>query len=98
VNDRALDALQSARTALRRPVAVLSAYRSPIHNARVGGAPRSRHLFGDAFDIRRSGHNDRLLYDALVEAGFTGFGFYQTFIHADLGRPRQWGQKWDSLI
>ena len=32
-----------------------SAYRSPGHNARVGGAKNSRHMRGDAFDIDTSG-------------------------------------------
>ncbi len=31
---------------------IASAYRDPVHNKAVGGAPRSRHLFGDAADIR----------------------------------------------
>jgi hypothetical protein len=29
-----------------------SAYRNPAHNAAVGGAPASRHLFGDAVDLQ----------------------------------------------
>lgn len=29
-----------------------SSYRDPIHNQQVGGAKRSRHLFGDAADVR----------------------------------------------
>mgnify|MGYP003667875523 CR=1 FL=1 len=28
-----------------------------------------------------------------IAVGFKGFGYYQTFLHVDLGRPRFWGQK-----
>lgn len=53
-----------------RPLRIVSGYRDPAHNARVGGARASRHLFGDAADIP-AGY-------ATVEqaraAGFTGIG------------------------
>lgn len=32
-------------------ISVLSAYRTPRHNRTVGGAPRSRHIYGDAADV-----------------------------------------------
>ncbi len=36
-------------------------FRSPTHNARVGGAARSRHMWGEAFDFRvTQGDSDRL--------------------------------------
>ena len=84
-----MDALQSARSALERPVRILSAHRCSLHNARVGGAPRSQHL-RLAVDISLHGHDRHALHAALREAGFTGFGFYSTFIHADLGPRRSW--------
>ena len=34
------------------PREINSSYRDPIHNQKVGGAKRSRHLFGDAADVR----------------------------------------------
>lgn len=34
------------------PTAVVSAYRDPLHNAKVGGARNSQHLYGNAADIR----------------------------------------------
>ncbi|NIQ13398.1 MAG: hypothetical protein GTO02_03000 [Candidatus Dadabacteria bacterium] len=37
--------------ALVGPLKVNSAYRSPEHNARVGGTPHSKHVYGKAFDI-----------------------------------------------
>lgn len=44
-----IDALRHAYGAART---INSAYRDPIRNASVGGATRSRHMFGDAADLR----------------------------------------------
>lgn len=86
-----MTALQTARTSVGKPFKINSAYRSVSDNARVGGARRSRHLIGTAVDISLEGHDKDELYEALKEAGFKGFGFYNTFIHADLGPERSWG-------
>ncbi len=34
------------------PTTIISGYRDPAHNRRVGGAPRSRHPLGDGCDVR----------------------------------------------
>ena len=39
-------------TALAEPVTITSAYRTPAHNAKAGGAKFSQHLYGRAADIR----------------------------------------------
>ena len=83
-----------ARHEVGRPFQILSAHRCSLHNARIGGAPLSQHL-RLAADISLRGHNKQTLLRACRRAGFTGFGFYSTFLHIDLGRPRHWfgGQK-----
>jgi GH25 family lysozyme M1 (1,4-beta-N-acetylmuramidase) len=43
--------LERYRRAIGGAVTVVSAYRDPDHNRRVGGASRSQHLFGNAVDI-----------------------------------------------
>lgn len=88
-----LDKLQAMRTALG-PLHILSAYRCPLHNARVGGAPLSAHKFGKAVDISLSGLDKFALLDEAQRAGFSGFGFYGTFLHVDIGAPRSWGKPW----
>ncbi|MEQ8251588.1 MAG: D-Ala-D-Ala carboxypeptidase family metallohydrolase [Oceanibaculum nanhaiense] len=88
----ALDRLQWARSELGRPMVITSAYRDPVHNARVGGAPLSRHKAGDAFDISLRGHQRWALLAACEAAGFNGFGFYSTFLHVDCGPARRWGR------
>ncbi len=87
----AIEALERARVSVGLPFQINSAYRSRLHNAAVGGAPRSRHKMGDAFDIALNGHNKDELVAACVAAGFTGFGLtYKTFLHVDCGRARTW--------
>lgn len=66
-----------------KPLRIVSGYRDPAHNRRVGGASRSRHLFGDAADIP-AGY-------ATVEqaraAGFRGIGRRGPWaVHVDM-RP-----------
>jgi zinc D-Ala-D-Ala carboxypeptidase len=93
VDDTALDALQRLRDDLGRPLIVVSAYRSPSHNRKVGGAQFSKHMEGHAFDIRMDNHNPYEFELAAKNAGFRGFGYYPKsgFMHIDMGPPRTWG-------
>jgi zinc D-Ala-D-Ala carboxypeptidase len=96
VNEHAMDRLQALRDALGKPLIVNSAYRSPEHNRKVGGAKNSRHMQGDAFDISMSNHDPHRFEQAARAAGFTGYGFYRAsdFMHIDLGPVRDWGARW----
>lgn len=91
-----LGLLEELREKIGRPLTINCAYRSALHNARVGGAPMSEHKFGRAADIRcaKSERMDLLL--AARAVGFTGLGFYDTFLHVDIGSKRTWGTAWDS--
>lgn len=93
INEVALDRLQALRDQLGVPLIVHSAYRSPDYNRRVGGAKRSMHLQGAAFDISMANHDPESFEAAARAVGFTGFGFYprQNFMHVDIGRARTWG-------
>jgi uncharacterized protein YcbK (DUF882 family) len=87
----AMDRLQSAREIYDQSMLITSAYRDPIHNAKVGGAPMSMHKRGIAFDIALQRRPKQPLIRALEIAGFTGLGLsYRTFVHADCGRKRSW--------
>lgn len=43
--------LELYRQRLGRPVRIVSGYRCPVHNSRVGGATASQHLYGAAADV-----------------------------------------------
>ena len=89
IQDEAIDKLQRLRDILQRPVIINSAARCPIHNAHVGGAPKSQHRAtknspSTAFDISLQGLNKDAILSAGKLAGFKGFGInYNTFVHVD---------------
>jgi hypothetical protein len=97
-----LDALQRTRTNVGQAIKLNSGHRCILHNARVGGAPRSMHKL-IAFDLALKGHDPKKLLIAARDAGFRGFGFYRTFLHVDMGRKRHWITKggaktWNGLL
>jgi len=92
IHEETLDKMQALRIAYGKPLFVTSWYRDPVHNAKVGGSKNSMHLKGQAVDISNKGHDCKALYKAAKAAGFTGFGFYNTFLHVDTGRARTWGK------
>lgn len=94
---RLRDTLDTIRRAWNAPLHILSGYRSPEHNARVGGAKASQHMAGTAADIEPMGpHDDARALHALIlglyNAGqlphLGGLGEYNTFVHVDV-RPRK---------
>ena len=90
----AMHTLQKLRDVLGRAMIINSAYRDPAHNASVGGSPNSTHKQGIAFDISLRGHDKVRLARLAKQVGFTGFGYYNTFLHVDTGRQRFWGKPW----
>lgn len=92
----AMDKLQALRSRLGKPLIVLSAGRDKAWNATVGGASKSQHLAGKAFDISMANHDVEAFVEAAKACGFTGIGYYraQNFVHIDVGPPRSWGEPW----
>ena len=90
VDAAALAALDDLRLRSRRRWWIASGYRSPEHNARVGGVKNSRHVEGEAFDLVVP-HRDRgEFYTAAKEAGFSSFGWGNSTVHVDLRRGKWW--------
>ena len=76
--------LDEAREYANIPFIINSAYRSPEHNAKVGGKPGSSHIKGLAVDISAKDSRTRfLILDALFAVGFTRIGIADSFIHVD---------------
>lgn len=93
VNFQTMDCLQKLRDLYKGPIAVSSYYRDPDYNTKVGGAPESKHMFGQAVDTPTLngdiGGRAKLVHLATL-AGFRGFGFYERFTHLDTGPMRFW--------
>ncbi|MGW3106182.1 D-Ala-D-Ala carboxypeptidase family metallohydrolase [Streptomyces sp. NPDC001100] len=78
-----------------KPITVNSGFRSIAHNADVGGASDSMHLYGTAADLDVSGVATKTVYQKAETCGFSGLETY-TVDHqhvdsrADLGRDWWW--------
>ena len=85
--------LERMRLDLDAPITITSGYRCPEHNAKVGGAQRSRHLLF-ATDIKPSDDDPKKLlwmYRIALNLDFGGIGMYETFIHLDMRpHPARW--------
>lgn len=87
---RLVDALEVLRKLVGVPITVNDAYRCAVHNAdpKVGGAADSRHVTGDAADIRISGMTPAGMYFAVLKVpafanGGIGVAIHQGYIHVD---------------
>lgn len=91
---RVANQLQILRDYLGEPVRILSGYRTPSHNKKVGGATRSYHLTASAADIAVKSKSPKQLaaiVERLIAKGslkFGGLGLYKGFIHLDI-RPNK---------
>lgn len=92
------EALEVIREACgNQPVTIISGYRSPAYNTKIDGAAKSRHMKGDAADIRVKGMKppavadvcERLQREGKIPMG--GVGRYSTFTHVDVrGYVSRW--------
>ena len=94
---RLADQLQVLRDAVGKSIHINSGYRTPAHNASVGGAKTSRHMVGDAADISVRNMAPADVYcatEVLVRQGRMmqgGLGAYQTHTHYDTrGHRSRW--------
>lgn len=89
--------LQVLRDTLGRPMHVISAWRSPEYNKKIGGAKESQHMYGRAADIKVVGMAPPEVHAAVLklikEGKITqgGVGKYSTFVHYDTrGTAARW--------
>lgn len=102
LTSRAASVRNDATTALADkgiPLRVTSEYRSPEHNAAVGGARSSQHLEGKAIDVSLTGltpdQQKTVVDQFLTDPRVGGFGYYpnSNSIHVDVrqGGRAAWG-------
>ena len=90
--------VQLIRNEIGVQLVINSGYRSPQHNAKVGGVKNSYHVQGKARDLSSKKITPKQLYDTiikLIKAGIVyngGVGLYDTFVHYDIGEK---GRRWD---
>lgn len=89
----AMSCLDRFRHLIRQPITVTSGYRCIVHNRNVGSQDSSFHPQGRAFDLICPPDQQQWWQQIATRAGFSGFGFYDTFIHVDDGPRRVWNQK-----
>ena len=89
--------LQVLRDKIDRPITVISGYRSPKYNRKIGGARKSQHMKASAGDIIVRGMKPddvRAEILTLIKEGKMakgGVGRYTTFTHYD---TRGWNARW----
>lgn len=89
MNQEFLLKLDRAREVAQIPFKINSAYRTPEHNAKIGGKPNSSHLKGLAVDISvRDSRSRFIVLNALISVGFNRIGIADTFIHVDLDKDK----------
>ena len=86
--------LQVLRDEVKKPIKITSGYRSPEHNAKVGGVKSSRHITGEAADFKIAGMTPKqvaAVIEKLIAAGKMeegGLGTYSTWTHYDCRRSK----------
>ena len=96
LNPTLIKKLDLVREEFGESITVTSGYRSPAHNAKIGGSPSSQHCLGKAADIRPSANSKEkldklyLICEKYFEA--VGDGRKKGFIHVDTrtGKKRRW--------
>jgi uncharacterized protein YcbK (DUF882 family) len=68
IPDSLIDFLCEIREHYNSPVIINSGYRCKEHNAKIGGAPKSRHVEGDAVDFVVKGVKTLDLFNYIIKA------------------------------
>ena len=92
--------LEVLREHFQKPITINSGYRSPEHNAKIGGTENSQHLLGKAADIVIDGISPDEVADAiefLIDGKMMkqgGLGRYVDFTHYDIrGKKSRWDKR-----
>ena len=94
--------LEKLRNKVGKPLKITSGYRCPAHNAKVGGAPLSRHVAGLAADVRWEGFNldiqteqtKKMIRELATVSKLYGIGWASDFVHLDVDSSRKILTEW----
>jgi len=93
VDHELLTVLEAVREYFEEPVIVTSGFRSEEYNRKIGGAPSSYHLIGQAADIRILGVGPKTIVKLLRKwyPHKYGIGEYPAHVHVDIrDEPVTW--------
>jgi uncharacterized protein YcbK (DUF882 family) len=82
--------LQVLRDEVKKPIKITSGFRDPSFNKKIGGATQSRHITGQAADLKIEGYTPKqvaAIIEKLIASGKMkqgGLGIYKTWIHYDI--------------
>jgi uncharacterized protein YcbK (DUF882 family) len=89
--------LQVLRDEVKKPIKITSGYRDSSFNKKIGGATQSRHITGEAADLKIEGYTPKqvaAIIEKLIASGKMkqgGLGIYSTWIHYDVrGTKARW--------
>ncbi|QBY00615.1 DUF882 domain-containing protein [Rhodophyticola sp. CCM32] len=101
IDPRTIDIMTASHNLLEtsEPYTLLSGYRSPATNAMLrarsrGVARNSRHMVGEAADLRINSRSVSQVFRAAAACNAGGVGRYSgsNFVHMDCGPVRTWGR------
>lgn len=94
LNRETVRGLEVYRSSIGRGVAIISGYRCTNHNRAVGGASRSRHLYGDAADVSPVQHYTRTArlrrFTGIGYQGGNGLTRHVDLRPGNVSRPTTW--------
>lgn len=85
INPALIDLLEKIRNHFKKPIKIVSAYRTPKYNRMLRGAAKnSQHMYGNAVDIKIEGVPTKDVYEWIDSWHKGGLGLYPSFTHIDV--------------
>lgn len=83
IDDMGIELLESLRMFGGKPLHIVSGYRTASYNEKCGGAKKSYHIAGQAWDVYMDGVDMITLAIWGAMMGARGIGIYKNWVHLD---------------